>query len=87
MIDEWKKQVDLGELQKRGVNFTENHIKSLWDFLENTFPSDLQESIDGLVYDIDHGHIKAIKGPLNLLIGVIRKGELYTFSPLCQRGL
>lgn len=69
---EWE-EVDLTELHKRNVRFTKNHIQQFFTYLNKYSAFEFQESIDGFVYDIDHGHIRARNGFLNLFIGVITK--------------
>lgn len=74
---EWE-EIDLSELHKRNIRFTQNHIIQLWPFLKNHSAFDFQESIDGFVYDLEHGHKTAKNGPLNLFIGAIRGAGVYT---------
>jgi hypothetical protein len=76
---EWE-EVDLKELQKRGVHFSKNHIVNLWEFLKVHSAFEFQESIDGYVYDIDNNHVQTRRGYLNLLIGTIRNSQLYISS-------
>jgi hypothetical protein len=74
--EEWE-EIDLSELQRRGVNFTRQHLQKLYPGLKEFSVIDIQESFDGLVFDIDNKKVHARVGYLNLLIGCLRQGNLY----------
>lgn len=73
---EWS-EINLSDLHSRNIHFGKSQINQLFKYLSKYSAFEFQESIDGFVYDIDHGHIKARRGYLNFLIGIIRNGGLY----------
>ena len=44
--------------------------------------AEIQESLEAFSYDLEHGLIKPKTSPLNFLIGILRKGHIYTSEKL-----
>lgn len=70
--EEWKK-INFEVLQ--GLGFSETQLKQLFE-TNLTTPEIIQESINHFAYGLEHNEkTKSYKEPLNVLMGVLRKGQ------------
>lgn len=70
--DEWR-TINFEQLQH--IGFTESQIKQLHDS-KMTAPEVVQDSINRFAYSLEYSDkVKAYNDPLNVLIGVLRKGQ------------
>lgn len=57
------------------IGFTKNHLKQL---INKTDPEIVQESINHFAFGLEHNQkIKQYENPLNVLMGVLRKGQVW----------
>ena len=82
-----KKLADI-EIPKNlsSIGFGATQLRQL-EKLEPEFliePEKIQESLDAFSYDLDLGAIKARRGPLNFLMGILRGGDIYRSEELLR---
>lgn len=75
--DEWKK-IDFESLRK--IGFSETQLRQLFDS-NTTAPEIVQESINHFSFGLENSDkIKAYHEPLNVFMGVLRKGQMWRES-------